>query len=463
VATSEHTISVEKRFRDPVHNLITFEGEDGAHLLQLVDTPEFQRLRRIRQLGLSCFTYHGTEHSRFAHSLGVYHVARQMLDGLARRRPGVSEPHDVVKGRRLEILVAALLHDVGHAPLSHVLEDSLTPRSASEGYPRDHEGWTNISSLSRIDWEYVDSIFDKRSKCEPWVRSIISSQLDADRLDYLLRDSYAAGVPYGSFDLEWLMDSIRIGSVKLPGVAEDVPQLCFSTKAQSVVEQFVLARNSMYVQVYIHKTTRAFEATLLNAIELAGHILRSGGRLPGSTHSALRKALRKEEELSVDEYLQLDDLLLWSALRTWAGTLGARRPSVRLLARKAGILVHRMRPYRRIELQDASQWKAATQIRLELAAREGLGRFSYYVDDFSSTPYKETLYAGAKDGEDSGDQPIYIGDDPGRARPIETESDIIGKLLEVKTECHRAYYDEEDADVVAMLRDVGLVEGDDDA
>jgi len=114
-----------KVFRDPVHNLISLDGDEGALLLDLIDRPEFQRLRRIRQLGLAFLAYPGAEHSRWVHSLGVCHVARRMLDALRKRHGEDSEEYRDLAPHRREILVAALLHDVGHGPFSHVFERAL--------------------------------------------------------------------------------------------------------------------------------------------------------------------------------------------------------------------------------------------------------------------------------------------------------------------------------------------------
>lgn len=134
---------VPEVIRDSVHNLIPLTGEEGAMIAELIDRPEFQRLRRIRQLGLGFLTYPGAEHSRWVHSLGVCHVARRMLDALRTRHGDGSAEYTELASLRKEILAAGLLHDVGHGPFSHVFERAIPPvTNPPNGYPKDHEDWS---------------------------------------------------------------------------------------------------------------------------------------------------------------------------------------------------------------------------------------------------------------------------------------------------------------------------------
>jgi len=264
-----------KVVRDPVHNLIPLAGDDGELVLELMDRPEFQRLRRIRQLGLALLTFPGAEHSRWAHSFGVCHLARRMLDTLRLRYEGASAEYKELAELRREIVAAALLHDVGHGPFSHVFERAIPPPDdPPSDYPKDHEDWSQRIIRERFGpilerrgarTDIVAGLIDKTNREHLLAKDFISSQLDADRMDYLLRDSRAAGPKYGEFDLEWLLYSLRIAEVPVRGQQGGVLRLCFdSRKAIHVVEEYIQARAFMYEQVYIHKATRAYEAMLKN-------------------------------------------------------------------------------------------------------------------------------------------------------------------------------------------------------
>ncbi len=196
-------VMAERIYRDPVHNIISLNQDDEMDrlLIALIDTPEFQRLRRIRQLGLALYTYQGAEHSRFVHSLGVMHLMRRVL-GL------FSQHHDIDEEVKLVACCAALLHDIGHGPFSHVIESLLSYH---------HEDWsvaiisdpaTKVHQLLRgADVELPEKIVAVIRHCyEPrFVNQLVSSQLDVDRFDYLLRDSLMTGAKYGMYDLEWIL------------------------------------------------------------------------------------------------------------------------------------------------------------------------------------------------------------------------------------------------------------------
>ena len=198
----------ERNYRDAVHNIIRVDTStpEGSLIARLIDTPEFQRLRRIRQLGLAYFAYQTAEHSRFTHSLGAYFLATRLLDRLASR-------YKISDEDRIAVRVAALIHDLGHGPFSHVMETIL-------GFH--HENFTVacvetegsgindvLRSFSSDMVSDVASIFkgDFRRRA---LAQLVSSQLDVDRMDYLLRDSLMTGVKYGIYDLEWVLKSIEI-------------------------------------------------------------------------------------------------------------------------------------------------------------------------------------------------------------------------------------------------------------
>ena len=204
------------RLRDPVHGLIVFEKSNRVDQLawRLINTPEFQRLRRIRQLGVTEFTFIGATHTRFSHSIGVFHTARHLVYLLKTKLI-----QDEFNQRRAEVaLFAALLHDVGHGPFSHAFEDA----QKSIGNAKHHEDWTaeiitmdggNIKKiLSSYDADLPRQVAELLRADTPSdiYHSIVSSSFDADRLDYLRRDRMMTGSKAGAIDFDWLVDNLRV-------------------------------------------------------------------------------------------------------------------------------------------------------------------------------------------------------------------------------------------------------------
>lgn len=395
-----------KVLRDSVHNLITLEGEEGALILGLLDRPEFQRLRRVRQTGLSFLTYPCAEHSRWVHSLGVCHITRRMLDALRDRHGQASQEYEELSSLRREILVASLLHDVGHGPFSHLFEKALEgPLNPPAGYPRDHEDWSQRIISERfqtfleandVKVEVVTDLIDKKNRQHLLAKDFISSQLDADRMDYLLRDSQAAGAKYGEYDLEWLLHSLRIGKVRVKGQQEGVWRLCFdSRKAVPAVEEYIQARAFMYEQVYIHKTTRAYEAMFKNILGLASHLC--GGdpaRVPRPCPPALAKMLAGQP-VSTDEYLSLDDFRVWGTLLDWSVPPEGADALLRLLCAKCARLVNRQKPYKKIELDSREKQDKAVELMTSL--RGSPLAFSCHRDAFRDIAYRNVFYRKSQD------------------------------------------------------------------
>ncbi|MBX6377598.1 MAG: HD domain-containing protein [Clostridia bacterium] len=292
-------VVVEKVFRDPVHNFIVIRQ---PLLLDVVDTPEFQRLRRIRQLGTAATAYPGAEHSRFGHSLGVAHVLDRILSHLESEGLSLSEEE------RLALLAAGLLHDVGHGPFSHLWE--------AVGSLPAHEFWTQHVVLGETGVHRVLARYDARfpelvasvlrhEHPRRVICDLVSGQLDADRMDYLLRDALFAGASYGRFDLERLVRVLRIVDGRL----------AVERKGLSNVEEYLLARYFMYWRVYFHKTNRAEEVVLRNALRRAAQLCRDGAEALVQTPPSLLPLLRGEATL--EQYLAVDDSDVWCALKLW--------------------------------------------------------------------------------------------------------------------------------------------------
>ena len=252
--------------RDPIHGFIKLSERER----DLIDTEVFQRLRRIRQLALTSLVYPGAVHTRFDHSIGVMHIAGRICQRLQELNPERISDEDVDRVR-----LAALLHDVGHGPFSHVSEhllDKYAPTDADTGQNLEkiHEKITvdiiqtdpKISEILDKDLDFVVEIIEGSKKIRDWHRDIVSSELDADKMDYLLRDSYFAGVKYGQYDLEKLIESCLI-------VDRRETPLAISSKGIYALEQLLLARYHMTQQVYWHRVSLISNEMIIRGITLA--------------------------------------------------------------------------------------------------------------------------------------------------------------------------------------------------
>ena len=326
-----------KRIRDPIHGLITFDlnEEVDRAAWELIDTPEFQRLRRVKQLGVSEFTFPGATHTRLAHSIGVFHVARGLMKVAQRDLPGDRrKPH-----RERAALLAALLHDLGHGPFSHAFENAEKARLPKHHY-RNHEEWTaklichkdgNIRRVLKERFGGDGSVADDiaamlRGEEQDVYSSVVSSSFDADRLDYLRRDRMMTGSGAGAIDFDWLLDNLRV--VEVPANSgedseeagkETIQAFAFEEKALQAAESFILARFHLYSQVYLHRTTRGIEQMLTAFLVAFGQ--------EGAKGSKANLAVPKDHPLrayyskstpDLQSYLALDDAVVWSALEITA-------------------------------------------------------------------------------------------------------------------------------------------------
>lgn len=304
--------------RDPVHGLIAFESEEDAIVPRLLATAEVQRLRRIRQLGLTSFAYPGAEHTRFAHALGAAHVMKLFLARLRQIDGDLPFWQRVTSERARDAIAAAFLHDVGHGPFSHLFEQAL-PDALH------HEAWSErvlldpSSEVHRVliaDDPYLpqrvaDLVRGKHPL--PYLARAVSGTFDVDRCDYLLRDAHATGVRYGEYDLPWLLRSLRFSEqaagAEAPGLAID------GMKGLAAIEAFVLARLFMFQQVYFHKSTRAAEWMIGAILRRAVDLVRDGARLPALP--AAFAAVAAGDTPPLGQYLELDDQVLLYAIHAW--------------------------------------------------------------------------------------------------------------------------------------------------
>ncbi len=301
--------------RDPVHGLIAFEGLAEHVVRSLLDTREVQRLRRVRQLGLASLVFPGAEHTRFSHAIGAAHVMQalqQRIDACSGELPVDQRLDDAA---RAEGLAAALLHDLGHGPFSHLFEEVLP-------HAKHHERWTQeilldpstdahqtLESLSSGMAERVAGLLSGNYRLG-YLSQSVSGTLDVDRADYLLRDSHMTGVRYGLYDLDWLLQALTFACVESSWVLA-----IQGRKGLPPVESFFLGRHFMHQQVYHHKATRAAEA-LVRAIFMRVSELISDGEPPVPLLPAFRAAALGEP-LSLGEHLRMDDAELLTCLGEW--------------------------------------------------------------------------------------------------------------------------------------------------
>lgn len=296
----------EKIYRDSVHNIIRLETDTdaGKLLVRLIDAAEFQRLRRIRQLGLAHFTYQSAEHSRFTHSLGALHLATRILKKLKSK-------YTISNDEEIAVRCAALLHDVGHGAFSHVIETILKFHHEQFSIETILSPATEIGKiLRRFSATLPENVASIIRGDFPRVAlaQIVSSQLDADRMDYLLRDSLMTGAKYGIYDLEWIIKSLEIDE------REDL--LYVSARGIYAVEDYLQARYYMFRQVYFHRTLRAAETILRSLLRRALHLFQAGKAIWFARETPFEKILRGEK-LNLKEHLELDDSDVMFHIKQW--------------------------------------------------------------------------------------------------------------------------------------------------
>jgi len=380
--------------RDPVHGLIAFESPESAIVEKLIDTPEVQRLRRIRQLGYTSLAYPGAEHSRFAHAVGTAHVMLRLARRLTDIQSCLPPQHRLTPELVSDALAAALLHDLGHGPLSHMFENAL-PGAAR------HEVWTTrilrdpdtqvhriLASHDHAMPERVANLIEGHHALTYLARAI-SGTYDVDRCDYLLRDAHATGVRYGHFDLDWFHRSLRFAPSPTDGTPP--PLAIDGAKGIAGIESFVLARLFMFQQVYFHKATRAAEWMVHAALSRAVRLIADGTALPGTPAAMVSSAAGRSPSLS--EYLELDDGVFAATLHAWES--GPDPALADLCAR-----LRRRHLFKTIELHEESATnpdlqRHALTIAREITAAHHLDPDVYVgIDRATDTPFddrKDTL------------------------------------------------------------------------
>lgn len=343
----------QKILNDPVYGFITIPSE---LIFAIIDHPYFQRLRRIRQLGLTDFVYPGALHTRFHHALGAMHLMSITLDNLRIKGTEISDEEYEAA------LIAILLHDIGHGPFSHALEYSLLSGIPHEELSLMTIELLNIQFQGKLDLALT--IFKNQYE-RKFLNQLVSSQLDIDRLDYLQRDCFFTGVSEGTIGAD------RI--IKMMAVKDG--QLVIEEKGIYSIENFLSARRLMYWQVYLHKTTVSAEKMLINLIQRAKKLAQSGIEF----HVTEEFEFFMKNQVSLDDFkrkpqllenfLQLDDFDIWGAIKLWkkSGDYVLRNISQMFLTRNLYKISLVNEPYSPTELD---QLKSQTLKKLDIPTED---------------------------------------------------------------------------------------------
>ncbi len=297
-----------KIFSDPVHGFISVPK---GLILDLIQTPEVQRLRRVRQLGVGYLVFPGAEHTRFGHALGAMALMQDVLQTLAEKGTRISQAE--WQGAQ----IVALLHDIGHGPFSHSLEHELI-----SGFQHEQMSRRLIVRLNERFGGALDlalHLFDDRYP-RAFFHQLISSQLDMDRLDYLRRDSFYTGVAEGVVGVDRIIKTLRVH----PGDGGEDSRIVIESKGSYAVESYLISRRLMYWQVYLHKTVLAGDHLIKNAFRRVRTLVGEPGILPSSSPALLYFLSRTltskdlDNEEVVDRYSALDDADVLFSLKQWS-------------------------------------------------------------------------------------------------------------------------------------------------
>lgn len=415
MAYKDEQLHEEKVFKDPVHRYVHVKDQV---IWDLIAAPEFQRLRRIKQLGTTYLTFHGAEHSRFNHSLGVYEIVRRIIGNFQ------NQPH-WNNDERLLCLCAALLHDLGHGPFSHSFE---------KVFKLDHEhftqqiilGSTKVHTiLEQVEPGFSQKVADVIDKTyeDKLVVSLISSQIDADRMDYLQRDAYFTGVSYGHFDME------RILRVMRP--LED--QVVIKSSGMHAVEDYIMSRYQMYWQVYFHPVTRSAEVILSKILHRAKYLFENNYTFklkPAHFISFFN------EKVDLADYLRLDESIVSYYFQLWQEEDDA------ILSDLCERFMNR-RLFKYIEFNPNRQMNEWMEL-YRLFKKVGIDP-EYYLEVDSSSDLPYDFY---RPGEEEERLPIHLLMPTNELKELSRHSDIVESISGKKRTDHKLYYPR---DVLDML------------
>ena len=400
-------LAEEKVFKDPIHKYVHVKDQ---LIWDLIKTKEFQRLRRIKQLGTLYLAFHTAEHSRFGHSLGVYEIVRRMIDESFVGREAWNN-----KDRPLA-LCAALLHDLGHGPFSHSFEKIFNT---------DHEAFTQEiitgntevnEVLSRVSETFPQEVADVINKTHKnkLVISMISSQIDADRMDYLQRDAYFTGVSYGTFDMERILRLMRPSK----------DEVLIKESGMHAVENFIMSRYQMYWQIYFHPVSRGGEVLLNNCLKRVKQLYKEDYQFKMYPKEFIPFF---EGTMTIDQYVELDEVTVLFYLKKW-------------IHEEDEILSDLARRFINRDLFKYIPFDGSiitiTELQ-DLFIEGGIDPEYYFVSEaFSDLPYDY-------DRLGSNRQPIHLLRRNGSIKEISSQSLVISSITGINREDYKLYYPKE--------------------
>ena len=400
-------LAEEKVFKDPIHKYVHVKDQ---LIWDLIKTKEFQRLRRIKQLGTLYLAFHTAEHSRFGHSLGVYEIVRRMIDESFVGREAWNN-----KDRPLA-LCAALLHDLGHGPFSHSFEKIFNT---------DHEAFTQEiitgntevnEVLSRVSETFPQEVADVINKTHKnkLVISMISSQIDADRMDYLQRDAYFTGVSYGTFDMERILRLMRPSK----------DEVLIKESGMHAVENFIMSRYQMYWQIYFHPVSRGGEVLLNNCLKRVKQLYKEDYQFKMYPKEFIPFF---EGTITIDQYVELDEVTVLFYLKKW-------------IHEEDEILSDLARRFINRDLFKYIPFDGSiitiTELQ-DLFIEGGIDPEYYFVSEaFSDLPYDY-------DRLGSNRQPIHLLRRNGSIKEISSQSLVISSITGINREDYKLYYPKE--------------------
>ena len=372
-----------KILNDPIYG---FTKISNALIFDLVEHPYFQRLRRISQLGLTYLVYPGAYHTRFHHALGAMHLMQTAISTLR------SKGHEITSEEQQAVLIAILLHDVGHGPFSHALEHSIVSGINHEDI--------SMLIMDKLNEQFKGKLslaieIFKNKYPKAFLYQLISSQLDVDRLDYLKRDSFYSGVSEGIINSDRIISMLNVSN----------GNLVVDAKAIYSIEKFIIARRLMYWQVYLHKTVLSAEFSLVEALKRAKTLVKKGINIFST--SALREFLINDHSLEnfnsnselLDLFCQLDDIDIMSSIKEWA-----KHPDTVLSVLSRNIIERKLL---KIELQNKKfETSYIDKIKDKVAKNYGVDAensshlvFTNQIENKAYNPKKDKINLLYKDGK----------------------------------------------------------------
>ena len=437
----------KKIFRDPVYRLIQFDKNECKSLLELIDSPEVQRLKRIKQLGMSYQTYSSAVHDRFSHSLGVSFLVGQIVENLeidTIKIPSIIENGGQKKDESIEInksqlklllQIAGLLHDVGHGPFSHTFEKISKKDHEQRSVEIILDEETQVNQILRnmeyplgtyaAEWitEILDGTFNPR-----WVKELISSQIDADRMDYLMRDAHMCGVQYSRFDRDWLINNMELREI--PPQDNRLGIVFDASKGIYALESFIISRYHMYEQVYFHKTTRCMEVLAAKIFERTKQLIDNKVKIELSNES-LNNIITNKETLS--DFLNIDDFEIIYQIKIW------QNHEDKYLSELSKAFINR-KPFKMCREKDgvSDVYNRQEGNKINEIFCNDLDLSSYYLieDNYIDNPYKD-MYLLGKDIDEA--ENIWLGMPDGTIKELGQVSRLIRTLKNSMTKKARAY------------------------